>query len=165
MSRNPDLRVPRLLAVASGGGHWVQMRRLQPAWQGCEVSYVTTDAGYRAQLDEEARVSGRPGPGFHTVIDANRWQKLRLVWQIAQIAWIVLRVRPDVVISTGAAPGFFALLFGRIVGARTIWIDSIANAQELSMAGRKAKGVAHLFLTQWAHLSENEGPKFRGKVI
>lgn len=164
-STAPIPQKPRLLAVASGGGHWVQLRRLQPAWQGCTVTYVTTEDGYAHEIAREARVAGQPGPAFCTVIDANRWQKLRLLRQVVQIAWIVLCARPDVVISTGAAPGFFALLFGRLIGARTIWIDSIANAQELSMAGRKARQWADVFLTQWPHLSGRDGAAFRGQVI
>lgn len=57
---------------------------------------------------------------------------------------IVLLHRPDIVISTGAAPGFFALLFGKLLGARTIWIDSIANAEQLSVSGQKVKLFADL---------------------
>ena len=45
---------------------------------------------------------------------------------------VVLRERPDVVVSTGAAPGYFALRFGRLFGARTLWLESIANVEELS---------------------------------
>lgn len=34
------------------------------------------------------------------------------------MAWIVSRERPDVVISTGAASGYFALLFGHLFWER-----------------------------------------------
>ena len=42
---------------------------------------------------------------------------------------LLLRHRPDVIVTTGAAPGYFALRFGKLLGARTIWIDSMANAE------------------------------------
>jgi hypothetical protein len=77
----------------------------------------------------------------------------------------VLRERPDVVLSTGAAPGFFALLFGRLLGARTIWLDSIANIEELSMSGRMARRHADLWLTQWPHLARPDGPECAGRVF
>jgi hypothetical protein len=74
-------------------------------------------------------------------------------------------MRPDVVISTGAAPGFLALRLGRLLGARTIWVDSVANGEELSMSGKLAGRYADLWLTQWEHLAHEGGPQFRGNVL
>ena len=76
-----------------------------------------------------------------------------------------MRHRPDVVLSTGAAPGFFAILFGKLLGARTIWVDSIANAEQLSLSGKKAGRFADLWLTQWPHLAQPGGPLYKGSVI
>ena len=42
----------------------------------------------------------------------------------------------------------------RLVGARTVWVDSIANAEELSLSGQKASRIATLTLTQWPELGE-----------
>ncbi len=67
---------------------------------------------------------------------------------------LVVRVRPRVIVSTGAAPGFFALRIGSLIGAKTLWVDSFANAEELSLSGRKASKFADLALTQWKHLGE-----------
>ena len=91
---------------------------------------------------------------FLLVPDASRWNKLRLLWSAVRVALVLLRVRPDVVISTGAAPGFFAISLARLVGARTVWVDSIANAEELSLSGQKASRIATLTLTQWPELGE-----------
>jgi UDP-N-acetylglucosamine:LPS N-acetylglucosamine transferase len=120
----------RVLAVASGGGHWVQLWRLRPAWSGCQVTYVTTEAGYRDEVAADAQDRGEPAPGYVVVVEANRWMKLRLVRQLLQLAWTVLRTRPHVVITTGAAPGFLAIRLAKLMGARTVWVDSIANAEE-----------------------------------
>lgn len=156
---------PRVLAVASGGGHFVQLRRMRTAWAGCEVHYVTTSDGYRAEIAAEETDGVRPE--LHVVPDANRWQKLRLLRQLLAIAWVMLRVRPDVIVSTGAAPGYFAIRLGRLIGARTAWIDSIANTETLSLAGQRAGKHADLFLTQWEHLSveDGDGPRFEGSVL
>jgi UDP-N-acetylglucosamine:LPS N-acetylglucosamine transferase len=146
----------RVLAVASGGGHWVQLLRLLPAFEDCDVAYVTVSEAYRSQVGE-----GR----FYAVPDATRWNKLRLVWMGLKLTWIMLAERPDVVISTGAAPGFFAIRVGRWLGARTIWIDSIANVERLSMSGEKIGPHADLWLTQWPHLARDDGPHFVGAVL
>lgn len=155
----------KVLAVASGGGHWVQLSRLRPAWDGCRVTYATTDAELAADVLADAAERGQPAPEFHLVLEANRWQKWRLLRSVLQIAWICLKFRPDVIVTTGAAPGFLAIRLGGLLGARTVWIDSIANAEELSLSGRKAGGHVDLWLTQWEDLSSADGPKYLGSVI
>ena len=149
-------RTKKVLAVCSGGGHWVQMRRLLPAFEGQRIIVGTTDP--RA-------AEGCGAERVCAIVDASRWAKWKLLQSALGIAWLVLTLRPDVVISTGAAPGYFALLFGKLVGARTIWVDSVANADELSLSGKKAGRVADLWLTQWEHLAREGGPLYRGSVF
>ena len=159
----------RVLAVASGGGHWVQLFRMRPAWNGCEVFYVTTEPGYRADVASDARERGEDSPHYHVVPEANRWQKLRLLWQFWALAVLIARISPHVVISTGASPGYFAVMLGKLLGANTVWVDSIANAGELSLSGRRAGRHVDLWLTQWEHLAvesgSRNGPRFRGAVL
>lgn len=82
----------------------------------------------------------------------------------AAISRLVLAVKPDVVVSTGAAPGLIGLLAGKMLGAKTIWVDSIANVEELSLSGRLAMLFADRTYTQWEGLAR---PKvyFHGNVL
>lgn len=144
----------RVLAVASSGGHWVQLMRLRPAWQGCNVAYLTTNESYGDALRQDAQRNGLPPPRFHVTVSANRWQKLRLLRQLFDICRIVARERPAVIVSTGASPGYFAIRVGKVLGARAVWIDSIANAGEMSLAGLKAGRSADLWLSQWESVAQ-----------
>ncbi len=145
----------RVLAVASGGGHWVQLLRMRPAFAHHEVHFVTTNAAYAKDVSAP----------LHTVLDASSWTKLRLVWMFLQMFWLVLRLRPDVVFTTGAAPGLAAIVCGRAMGAKTIWVDSIANSEQVSRSGRHAGRVAHVWLTQWPALARTGGPEHWGGVV
>ena len=160
---------PRLLAVASSGGHWVQLMRLRPAWRDCDVAYLTTEASYGRQLEDEAAHDGIPPPRFYTAQSANRWQKLRLLRQLSTIFRIILKERPDVVVTTGAAPGYFAIRIAKLIGARTIWIDSIANGEGVSLAGKLAARHSDVWLTQWESLAGRETadrrPDYWGAVL
>lgn len=166
-----DEKKRHILAIASAGGHWVQLQRLKQAWDNCQISYVTTKSGYREQIIKDAAERKQSAPLFYCVVDANRWQKFRLLVQLVQIVVVLLKTRPDIVISTGAAPGYFALKIGKLIGARTIWIDSIANAEEISLSGQKIEDSADLWLTQWKDLAGEGGerskgkPAYRGSVI
>lgn len=146
----------KVLAVASAGGHWIQLMRLREAFAGIDVTYVTTESANRTMVN---------GASFRTVSDANRHRKLRLVLLIVQLVWILLRERPTAIVTTGAAPGYLAIRLGKWFGAKTLWIDSIANAEELSLSGRLAKPHADVVLTQWSHLASAGVAEYRGAVI
>lgn len=148
---------PRVLAVASGGGHWVQLLRLMPAFEGADVTFVTVDRAYRADVPDHAR--------FEVINDATRWNKWGLLRMALRLGVILLRRRPDIVISTGAAPGYFAIRMGRLLGAKTLWIDSIANAESVSLTGHLVARHADEWLTQWPHLVEPDGPRYEGGVL
>ncbi len=146
----------RVLAVSSGGGHWIELLRLLPSLDGCDVVFATTNPGLQRDVG---------GARFYVITDATRWNKLGIVFLTIRLAHVLLRERPDVIISTGAAPGYVAVRLGRLLGAKTIWVDSIANVDELSLAGQLAGRHANLWLTQWPHLSKPGGPFFSGSVL
>jgi hypothetical protein len=146
----------RVLAVASAGGHFNQLMQLRPGFAGHDVLYLTTLEGLAAQFG--AAPAAR-------IPDCNANTPLRVLACLAVTGWRVLRFRPDVVISTGALPGVIALAWGRMIGARTLWIDSIANAETLSASGRLARRLAHLTLSQWPAVAAAEGVGYEGSVL
>lgn len=156
---------PKVLAVSSGGGHWTELRRLRPAWDGARVDYVVTDTAYGAEIAAEPRHPEAHRSRVFTVPDANASQKPRLVLLALRTFWVVMRVRPDVVISTGAAPGYFAIRFGKMFGARTVWVDSIANAEDMSVSATLARRYSDLWLTQWPHIARETGAEYAGAVM
>ena len=101
---------------------------------------------------------------FYKVQDASSWSKINLLVLFFEMIVIVFKERPDVVFTTGAAPGLFGIILGRLFGSKTIWLDSIANYEQLSLSGRLASYFANLHLTQWPHLT-NKKTKCLGKVI
>ena len=146
----------KVLAVASGGGHWTQMMRLVPAFSGCEVVFVGVKAMYRDDV-ADAR--------FYAIPDVSRLHLASLPRALLALVGILLRERPQVVVTTGSAPGLLALRLARLLGMRTVWIDSVANVEELSLSGRKARRYADLWLTQWPQLAKEQGPEYRGSLL
>ena len=146
----------KLLAVASGGGHWVQLLRMSPAFAMCDVAYITVQESYRVQIGQER---------FYVVMDATRWNRWRLIFMVMEVAWIVLKERPDIVISTGAAPGVAALRMGKFFGAKTIWVDSIANVESMSLSGMRVREFADLWISQWPDVAEDVGSSYKGAVL
>jgi len=150
----------RILAVASSGGHWQQMLQIAPAFTRGNVTFAAPDPG----LFDSARAT-LFNAEFTTLKDYNQNEPLKVLMGLFETFDLVRRMRPDVVISTGAAPGLLSLLWGRVFGARTIWVDSIANSEKLSLSGRLACRIAHVVLTQWEYLADGQKVKHWGSVI
>ncbi len=146
----------RIIAIASAGGHWQQLMLLRQAYQDHQVTYITTLAGLAERFDASPA---------QTVPDCNRNTIMRMVQCTLALAWLMLRLRPHAVITTGAMPGLIALTLGRLIGAQTIWVDSVANAERMSSSGRLARRVAHVRLSQWQSVAEAEGAEFAGRLL
>lgn len=146
----------KVLAIASGGGHWEQLMLLRSGFAGSEVLYVTTMEGYGADVGHE---------NCRTIADCNRKEILSMLRCASAVVRLFLRHRPDVVISTGAAPGLIGIAIGRALGLKTIWVDSVANAERLSLSGCIANYISNVCLTQWQHLSTERGPFYMGSLL
>lgn len=147
----------KVLAVASSGGHWSELKRVLPALEGAELAYVSVSPEYRADV---------PNNRFYTINDAHRRDKIGTAMAIARMFAIILRERPDVVITTGSGPGMLAIRVGKLLRVRTIWIESISSVDEMSFSGRHAAKHADLCLVQWPHLAKKEeGIEYVGAIL
>ncbi len=137
---------PRVCLTASGGGHLTQLMKLEEAWRQYDKFYVTTTQEVREELERHGKV--------YVVGECNREMPLRTLWVLVSCIRIALKERPDVVISTGAAPACLFCIVARILGARIVWVDSIANIHDISMSGRIIKPLADMMLVQWPEVAE-----------
>ena len=152
---NIENNMKKVLAIASGGGHWVQLLRLLPAFKEHEITFVSTNEVFSNMVSPYT---------FYTVADSNRKSTMSILRSVVAVMRIVFKVRPDIIITTGAAPGLMFICVGKLMGAKTIWVDSIANVEKISMSGQIASKMADRTYTQWPELS-NEKIIYSGNVI
>ena len=147
----------KVMAVASGGGHWVELRRIMPAFAGTDVFYVSTEAAADADL-APAR--------YYAVTNVTRKSYFAFAHTIREIWRIVRAERPEVVVTTGAAPGFVAVVLAKLLcRSRTVWIDTVAHTEGMTLSGRLARPFADAWLVQWPHLARPGGPEYWGAVL
>jgi UDP-N-acetylglucosamine:LPS N-acetylglucosamine transferase len=147
----------KILAIASGGGHWIQLQRITPAFAGLETAYCS--------VDPSSAVDVR-GHRFYAFPDASRRNPTAFSRVFLRFLQVLAIERPTIVITTGSAPCLIALALAKYCfRSKTIWIDSIANIEELSTSGKRARLFADVWLTQWDHLAKEEGPFFWGAVL
>ncbi len=135
----------RICLAASAGGHLSQLLKLAESWQKYEVFYVSTLESVTQKLQKLGR--------FYITGECNREHPYLATLVFKNCIKIILKERPDVIISTGAAPPCILCLIGKLFGAKIVWVDSIANVERLSFSGRIIRPFADLILTQWTDLA------------
>ena len=132
----------KICIVSSCGGHLTEVRCLKPAYEHFDHFYVLND---HALLPTD--MSGRTRFITHAERD---WRVLRNLWEAFAI---ILRERPDVILSTGAGPVVPFALVGRLCfGTRVVFVETITRVDRPSLTGRIMYHLAHDFFYQWKAL-------------
>jgi len=148
----------KICLAASAGGHLIQLLKLTNSWQEYETCCVTTTAVVQEKLQKYGKV--------YIVGECNREHLLKVVAVFVRCINIILRERPNVVMSTGAAVGCIMCFLGKLLGARVVWLDSITNVERISLSGRMVRHIADLFLVQWPELAgQYSNVEYVGTVI
>lgn len=134
-----------ILAIASGGGHWTELTKIiEPL--GKEYRFVGVST--KKTPDPKGLYTNS-----YSVRDFSRKTWWRLPGVLFKVMRIVQREKPFAIISTGAAPGLIGVLIGKIYGKKTLWIDSLANPENLSGSGKIALRMGVRTITQWEKIA------------
>lgn len=147
----------KVIAVASIGGHWVQLLRIaKPLQKYKNIVYISTNEKCRQMLDANAQL--------YIISEFSRWDLWKIIPCLIEVLKVLIKEKPDAVISTGAAPGLITVFVAKLLFIKTIWVDSIANVEKLSFSGRIASYLVNQIYVQWPDLA-NERLKFSGNIL
>jgi UDP-N-acetylglucosamine:LPS N-acetylglucosamine transferase len=148
----------KVCLAASAGGHLSQLLKLSESWRDYDVVWITTSTLVKEKLRKYGKV--------YAVGECNREHIFLVLKVLLRCVKIILRERPDVVISTGAAVGCIMCFLGKLMRADIVWLDSITNVERISLSGRMVRCIADLFLVQWPQLTEQyKNVEYAGQVI
>ena len=156
LRRSVDTSVPEGHGgIASAADTGCEMRRILPAFAGLEVVYVSTEPASAADL-----------AGLHaTTRCATSSAATGWAWRCWAGSWPAssLRERPEVVVTTGAAPWLVGSGAGQAPAAQPHRLDRLRSPRRADVAlGQLARCVADVWLTQWPHLARPGGPRVLG---
>lgn len=148
----------KLALVCSSGGHLFELYCLGSFWKDNDrfwISFPTDDA---KTLLENEKVFWAYFPTSRNV--ANLIKNLYLALTLLP------KQKPDVIISTGAGVAVPFIIAGKLLKIRTVYLESIARNQKLSLSGRLVYPIVDEFLVQWPELAvKYKKAKYQGRVI
>jgi UDP-N-acetylglucosamine--N-acetylmuramyl-(pentapeptide) pyrophosphoryl-undecaprenol N-acetylglucosamine transferase len=129
--------------AGSVGGHLELLEALVPALGARPRRWVTTDgARPRGLIESGERVEMVPA------LDRTNFSLRRLVSGVTLAA----RTRPRIIITSGAGTVAPFCLMSRLLGAKLLFVETMARVQDLSVTGRVLRHFAERVLVQWPEL-------------
>ena len=136
----------KICLVGSSGGHLAQLYMLKPFWEGKEHFWATFDK-------EDARSLLQGEKVYPVYYPSNRSIKALLI-NTRRAVKILRKERPDLIISCGAAPAVPFFWIGKLMGAKTIYIEIFDRIDKPTMSGKMCYPVADRFIVQWEELKK-----------
>jgi beta-1,4-N-acetylglucosaminyltransferase len=156
----------KTLVVLGDGGHSTEMLALlKLLGSNYEYSYMmsTTDTTSEGKITWAGPIYRVPPPlGKH----ARYRRPIRTIGPILRQLAVLLRVRPKVILSTGANIAIPISVFGRLLGVKVIHIETGSRVYTMSSTGKAMYRIAHLFFVQWEQL-QRDYPKaiYAGRLL
>lgn len=136
----------KICFICSAGGHLEQLRQLKGVREEFNSFFVVPDvASTEKMIDRTYKIP---------VLNHGRSYGLTLLRLAFREFAILIKERPTHIISTGAAPAIPMMLLGRLLGSKTIYIESFARRNELNRTGKFLYKKVDLFIVQWPELKE-----------
>jgi beta-1,4-N-acetylglucosaminyltransferase len=136
----------------------LQLHALRPAWEELSRTWVTFDRSDSRSLLAGERVVHAYGP-------TNR-SALNLLRNILLAVRVVARLRPRVILTTGAGVAVPFAWVGRLSGAKVVYVESATRTESPSLSLRLARPATTLVYVQWPELQRAlPDARYRGSVL
>lgn len=134
----------KIAYIASSGGHLEQLMMLRPLMEKYEACIITEKTTYQGAAT---------GQKTYHVQQVNRHEwlfPLKLLGIGCKSLYILLKEKPDVVITTGALAVIpFCLLAKVLFHKKLVYIESFAKVTSGNLTGRLLYKFADRFYVQW----------------
>jgi UDP-N-acetylglucosamine:LPS N-acetylglucosamine transferase len=135
-----------VLLVCTAGGHLLQLWSLRESWSEYASAWVV---GSHGGGDVESVLEGERVYYAHSPAARSLKNAVRNLW----LAWrLVGRLRPRVLVTTGAAVAVPFAWIARARGVRVTYVETLARTERPSLSCRLASPVADRVYVQWPSL-------------
>lgn len=136
----------KVCLVASSGGHLTHLYKLKPFWQDKKRIWVTFDKDDARSLLENEKF-------YSAYYPSNRSIKALIINSFRAVK-ILIKERPNLIISSGAAVAVPFFWIGKLFGAKTIYIEVFDRIDKPTISGKLCYSVADKFIVQWPEMKK-----------
>lgn len=131
----------KVCLVGSSGGHLTHLHMLKDFWKDKDRFWVTFDKEDARSILENEKV-------IPCCYPTNRNIK-NLIKNTFLAIKVLLKEKPDLIISSGAAVAVPFFYIGKILGAKLIYIEVFDRIDKPTVTGKLVYPIADKFIVQW----------------
>jgi beta-1,4-N-acetylglucosaminyltransferase len=135
----------KVLFISSLGGHLTQLLQLSPLFDTYDYHIITEKSIITRELSKKYPMS-------FLVYGARNYPFkyfFKFSYNIVKSFYLFLKIRPDVVVTTGAHTSVPMCYLAKLFGRKVIFIESFAKTSTPTLSGRMVYPIADLFIVQW----------------
>ena len=140
----------KVLFISSTGGHLNELMQLKPMFKKYDYHIITEYTNSTKYLKDE----------YKNRIDYLKFGSkdhlfsylFKFIYNSFKSIYLYFKIKPDVVITTGTHTAVVMCYIAKIFKKKIIFIETFANINTPTLAGRLVYGISDLFLVQWKEL-------------
>lgn len=140
----------RVMFISSTGGHLDELLQLAPMFEKYNYHIVTEKDKSTKSLKEEY------GKKISYLIYGTRQKKFRypfiFLYNVLKSFFLYLKYRPRYIVTTGTHTAVPVCYIGKIFGSKIIYIETFANINKKTVAGKIIYPISNLFIVQWEEM-------------
>lgn len=136
----------KICLVGSSGGHLTHLLKIKPYWEGKDRFWVTFDK-------EDANDALKGEKIYHCFFPTNRNVK-NLIKNSFLALKVLLKEKPDVIISSGAAVAVPFFWFGKLMGKKLVYIEVFDRIDKSTLTGKLVYPITDAFFVQWESMKK-----------
>lgn len=130
----------KICLVSSSGGHWEQLKKLQPLVDKYSGFYVT----------EKTHFDASPAKYLMYQTDLkDKWMLPKMIANSFKALYIWIKERPDIIVTTGTLVAYPFYLLTILLRKRFVFIETFGRANMPTVAGKLMEKHSDLFIVQW----------------
>ena len=131
----------KVCLVGSSGGHLAQLHLLKPFWEKKSRFWVTFN-----KADANSMLKGEKIYYCYYPTNRNIFNLIRNTFVALKV---LLKERPNLIMSSGAAPAIPFFYLGKLLGAKLVYIEVFDRYDKATVTGKIVYPIADKFIVQW----------------
>ena len=142
----------KVLFISSTGGHLCELMKLEPLFNNYNFNIIT-------EKDETTEYLKRKYKEKVYYVPYSTRSKIfsyffKYTFIIFKSFFIFLKIKPDVIVSTGTHTAVPICFFGKMFNKKIIYIETYANITKKTLTGKILYPIADLFIVQWKEMKK-----------
>ncbi len=137
----------KVLFISSTGGHLSELMQLKDMFNKYDFHIITEKTKSNMYLKD--KYPKRVNYLVYGTKSNPLVYPFKLIYNCFKSLFFYLKIRPKVIITTGAHTAGPMCCIGKLFGSKIIYIETFANIETKTVTGRLIYHFADLFIVQW----------------